>query len=90
MQKSHYALDEITKIEGFKKRFDSPFFKEFVVETLVPPKKIIRSLLKRNLFAGIDLSHFDRKLKNCLLVCVTEKRTKEEIDYLVEELRKLV
>lgn len=90
LQKSHYALDEITKIEGFKKRFDSPFFKEFVVDTPVPPKKIIRSLLKRNLFAGIDLSQFDRKLKNCLLVCVTEKRTKEEIDYFVEELRKLV
>jgi glycine dehydrogenase subunit 1 len=90
LQKSHYALDEITKIEGFKKRFDSPFFKEFVVETPVPPKRIIRSLSKRNLFAGIDLSQFDRKLKNCLLVCVTEKRTKEEIDYLVEELRKLI
>jgi glycine dehydrogenase subunit 1 len=90
LQKSHYALDEITKIEGFKKRFDAPFFKEFVVETPIAPKRIIRSLLKRNLFAGIDLSQFDRKLKNSLLVCVTEKRTKEEIDYLVDELRKLV
>jgi glycine dehydrogenase subunit 1 len=90
LQKSHYALDEITKIGGFKKRFDAPFFKEFVVETPIPPKRIIRSLLKRNLFAGIDLSQFDRKLKNSLLVCVTEKRTKEEIDYLVDELRKLV
>jgi len=90
LQKSHYTLDEITKIEGFKRRFDAPFFKEFVVETPVPPKRIIRSLMKRNLFAGIDLAQFDRKLKNCLLVCVTEKRTKEEIDYLVDELRKLV
>jgi len=90
LQKSHYASGEITKIEGFKKRFDSPFFKEFVVETPIPPKRIIRSLLKRNLFAGIDLSQFNRKLKNSLLVCVTEKRTKEEIDYLVDELRKLV
>lgn len=90
LQKSHYALNEITKIEGFKKRFDSPFFKEFVVETPIPPKRIIRSLIKRNLFAGIDLAQFDRKLKNCLLLCVTEKRTKEEIDYLVDELRKLV
>jgi len=90
LQKSHYASDEITKIEGFKKRFDAPFFKEFVVETPLPPKRIIRSLLKRNLFAGIDLVQFDRKLKNCLLVCVTEKRTKEEIDCLVNELRRLI
>jgi glycine dehydrogenase subunit 1 len=90
LQKSHYACDEITKIEGFKKRFDAPFFKEFVVETPLPPKRLIRSLIRRNLFAGMDLAQFDRKLKNCLLVCVTEKRTKEEIDYLVNELRKLV
>jgi len=89
LQKSHYASGEITKIEGFKRRFDAPFFKEFVVETPLAPKRIMRSLLKRNIFAGIDLSRFDRKLKNCLLVCVTEKRTKEEIDYLVDELRKL-
>jgi glycine dehydrogenase subunit 1 len=90
LQKSHYAFDEITKIDGFKKRFDAPFFKEFVVETSIPPKRIIRSLIKRNLFAGIDLAQFDRELKNCLLLCVTEKRTKEEIDFLVDELRKLV
>jgi glycine dehydrogenase subunit 1 len=90
LQKSHYAMDEITQIDGFKKKFDAPFFKEFVVETPIPPKKIIKSLIKRNLFAGIDLARFDRKLKNCLLVCVTEKRTKEEIDYLGDELRKLV
>lgn len=90
LQKSHYAFDEITKIEGFKNRFEAPFFKEFVVETPVPPKRIIRSLIKRNIFAGIDLAQFDRKLKNCLLVCVTEKRTKEEIDHLMDELRKLI
>ncbi|MCK4386277.1 MAG: aminomethyl-transferring glycine dehydrogenase subunit GcvPA, partial [candidate division Zixibacteria bacterium] len=90
LQKSHYAFDQITKIEGFKKRFEAPFFKEFVVQTPIPPKRIIRSLIKRNIFAGFDLAQFDRKLKNCLLVCVTEKRTKEEIDYLVDELRKLV
>ncbi|KPL01155.1 MAG: glycine dehydrogenase [candidate division Zixibacteria bacterium SM23_73_3] len=89
LQKSHYATEQISRIDGFKKRFDAPFFKEFVIETPFSPKRIVRSLLKRNIFAGIDLSRFDRKLKNHLLVCVTEKRTKEEIDHLVDELRKL-
>lgn len=89
LQKSHYAAEQISRIDGFKKRYDAPFFKEFVIKTPLPPKKIIRSLLKRNVFAGMDLSLFDRKLKNQLLVCVTEKRTRQEINYLVEELRKL-
>jgi glycine dehydrogenase subunit 1 len=89
LQKSHYAFEQITKIEGYKQKFTAPFFKEFVIETSIPPKKIIKSLLKRNILAGIDLSLFDPKWKNQLLVCVTEKRTKEEIDHLLDELRKL-
>ncbi len=89
LQKSHYAAEQITQIDGFRKKYDAPFFKEFVIETSLPSKRIIRSLLKRNIFAGVDLNFFDRKLKNQLLVCVTEKRTKEEIDQFVDELRKL-
>ena len=89
LQKSHYAAEKILRIDGFKNRFDAPFFKEFVIETPLPPKKIIRSLLKKNIFAGVDLALFDRKLKNQLLICVTEKRTKEEIDILADELRNL-
>ena len=89
LQKSHYALELISGIDGFKKRFDTPFFKEFVIETPLPAKKIIKALLKRNIFAGVDLGLFDRKLKDQLLVCVTEKRTAEEIDCLADELRKL-
>lgn len=89
LQKSHYSLDEITGIDGYQKKFNAPFFKEFVLETSIPPKRIIKSLLKKNILAGIDLSIFDRRWKNQLLLCVTEKRTKEEIDYLVEELKNL-
>ena len=47
-------------------------------------------MLKKNILAGVDLGFFDSNLKNELLVCVTEKRTREEIDRLVHELRALV
>jgi glycine dehydrogenase subunit 1 len=90
LQKSHYASEKITQIDGFSKKFSASFFRDFVVQTPVPPKRIIRSLLKRNILAGIDLSGYKLGLKNCLLLSVTEKRTKEEIDYFVEQLRKLV
>lgn len=90
LQKSHYAAEQISKIDGFKLKFQKPFFKEFVIETPIPAKRVVKLLLKKNILAGIDLSMFDRKLKNCLLVSVTEKRTKEEIDRLVENLRGLI
>ena len=90
LQKSHYAADQIARIDGYKLKFQAPFFKEFVVETPIPAGRIIKLLLKKNILAGIDLSLFDRRMKNNLLVSVTEKRTKEEIDYLVENLKGLV
>jgi glycine dehydrogenase subunit 1 len=90
LQKSHYAAELISRIDGFKLQFPGQFFKEFVVETPFLASRIIKLLLKKNILAGIDLSRFDRKLKNSLLISVTEKRTKQEIDYLVESLRGIV
>ena len=86
LQKSHYAADGICGVDGFTRKFDGPFFKEFVVTTPRPAEEVVRRLLKKNILAGVDLGFFDSKLKNELLVCVTEKRTREEIDRLVCEL----
>ena len=83
-QKSHYLAEQINELSGFEVMFDSPFFKEFAVKTPVDPSKIIESLLKDNIFAGIDFSGFDYGIDNGLLICVTEKRTKEEMDRFVE------
>lgn len=89
LQKSHYAAEQIAGIDGFKKAYEAPFFKEFAIQTPIPAGKIVGALLERNIFAGVDLGPFDQNWANQLLVCVTEKRTKKEIDLLVEELKKL-
>lgn len=88
LQKSHYAAERISGVGGFKRKYNSPFFKEFVIETPVPPEKILSSLREKDIFAGLDLGGFDPKLRNQLLICVTEKRTKEEIDFLVDQLKR--
>jgi len=89
LQKSHYLADRIRQTEGFKIKFDHPFFKEFVVQTPLPPQKIIETLLEKEILAGIALSQFKLGLDDCLLISVTEKRTKKQMDTFVEELRKL-
>ena len=82
-RKSHYLADEINKLPGFEVMFSAPFFKEFVVNTPVAPSKIIESFLDEKVFAGIDLSPYEYGLENCMLICVTEKRTKEEMDRFI-------
>jgi len=83
LQKAHYAQKKICAIPGFELAYTAPFFKEFVVKTPIPPSRINKKLLKSRIIGGLDLGQYDRKLKNQILWCVTEKRTKEEIDRLV-------
>ncbi len=88
VQKSHYLADEIAKIKGFKLKYASPFFKEFVVDTPILPREIVRRLSGRNILPGIDLARFDG-VTGGLLVSVTEKKTKAEMERLMEELKDL-
>jgi len=87
--KAHRAAEQIEDIPGFKLRFSTPFFKEFVVQTPVSPKKIINKLSKNNILAGVDLNSFKIGLKGCLMIAVTEKITSEQIDDLVFHLARV-
>jgi glycine dehydrogenase subunit 1 len=78
--KAHYAATEMAKIPGVRLRFGAPFFKEFALQLPKSPERVVRRLLKRKILAGVPLAGLDRQYKDCLLVAVTEKRTREEID----------
>ena len=86
LNNSHYLANQIKKINGFELKFNKPFFKEFVITTPVDPDKIINQLIKKKIIAGINLNKFNLGLSNCLLIAVTEKRTKEQMDLLVDAL----
>ena len=47
---------------------------------------MVQRLLKDRILAGVPLKSFDRGLADCLLVAVTERRTREEIDALAAAL----
>lgn len=83
LQKSHYAAERLSSMPSLSLAFARPTFKEFVVrvqgrgvDTLVEAAK------DAGIFAGVPLGRWYPPLSDCLLVAVTEKRTKEEIDRL--------
>jgi glycine dehydrogenase subunit 1 len=84
--KAHYAADRLGAIPGVSLRFDAPFFKEFALKLPRSPERVAARLAKSKILAGLPLGSFDRKLADCLLVAVTEKRTKAEIDQLADAL----
>lgn len=83
VQKAHYAAEEICKIPGYSLAFSGPFFKEFVVKTPSDPVALNKKLLDHGILGGLPLP----ELGDAMLLCVTEQRSKAEIDALVEALK---
>ncbi|MFA6583264.1 MAG: aminomethyl-transferring glycine dehydrogenase subunit GcvPA [Elusimicrobiaceae bacterium] len=86
VEKAHVLAEKIASLNGFKLRFNGAFFNEFVVECPVAADKVRNALLKDGILAGVSLGAFDKTMKNCLLVCATEKRTDAEIERFVSAL----
>jgi len=82
--KSEYLKQELQKA-GFKIGFNTPTFNEFVVEFPRGFDVTYQRLLDKNIVAGLSLAPFYPDLANHYLLCVTETRSKEDMDALVRE-----
>ncbi|MBN2291669.1 MAG: aminomethyl-transferring glycine dehydrogenase subunit GcvPA [Pirellulales bacterium] len=89
LQKAHYALDELINTGAVSRVFEQPFFNEFAVRVKGgDPQKLIDAAVTGNIFPGVPLGRWYPEMNDCMLVAVTEKRTKMEIDMLVELVKK--
>jgi len=75
------------KKAGFKISFESPTFNEFVVEFSAGFEKTYERLLEKKIVAGLPLAPYYPELSSHYLLCVTETRTREDIDALVREVK---
>jgi glycine dehydrogenase subunit 1 len=87
LQKAHYAQKAICSLPGYEAIFAGPFFKEFVVRCPDDSVAINQRLLDAGILGGLPLGPYYSDLGNAMLLCVTEQRSKEEIDALVTALR---
>jgi glycine dehydrogenase subunit 1 len=80
--KAHYAAEQIGALDGYERLFGQ-FFKEFVIRSAMGPAKVNAGLWEHGIIGGYDLGTDYPQLTDCLLLCVTEMNTREEIDQLV-------
>ncbi len=88
--KAHYAADQIAGLDGYALAYPGVFFNEFVVRCPVPAKQLIEAGRSRRIFPGLDCAGLGVGGENQLLVAVTEKRSRVEIDALVALLKDAV
>jgi glycine dehydrogenase subunit 1 len=87
IRKAHYLRDRLVETGRFSAPFDEPFGHEFALEFDGDTEELHHRLMHEGFLAGVILDPADSG-KELLLLCVTEKRTREEMDAFVEEVMK--
>lgn len=67
-------------IDGVKIIFSSPTFHEFVVQFENPLSDMLAVMKKNHIQPGLVLDDYYPELKNCLLVCVTDTKTQQDLE----------
>lgn len=80
---AHYLAEQLVATGKCKLVFDKPFFNEFAVKTSVPAENVLEALRAEGILGGVRIAD------DMLLVCVTEQRTKAEIERFVEIVRNI-
>jgi glycine dehydrogenase subunit 1 len=85
--KAEYAKARLAAIPGVTVLQSTATFNEFAVRLPKPADGVVEALLKKGIAAGVPLGAYYAGLENCMVVTVTEKRSKLEIDRLADLLK---
>jgi len=88
--KAHYAARALAAIPGVRMKFDGAFFREFVLELPKPAHKVKQELGGAGIWPGISCGCYYQDMNNCLLVSLTERSTRDDMDSLTSALEAVV
>ncbi|MCR5819907.1 MAG: aminomethyl-transferring glycine dehydrogenase subunit GcvPA [Bacteroidaceae bacterium] len=80
---AHYLHDELVATGWFKPKFDAPFFNEFCLTYDGDVDALIEECADRGFLVGVKTDD------SSILIAVTEQRTKQDIDNLVETIKSI-
>jgi glycine dehydrogenase subunit 1 len=83
-----YMRSQLSSVKGVEIPFSGPHFKEFVLKLSDGNvDRFLEFMANRGILAGIPLKRFNMNMDDCLLVAVTECRTKAEMDEFISSVR---
>ena len=82
--------NKLNQVNGVETIFNGSVFHELVIRLNQSTQPVLERMADKNIIAGISLSEDYPELENCLLICVTETKTEDEIDYFCQTLQDLL
>lgn len=85
-QRAIELRQKLLKIKGISSVFSRPIFHEFVIRLNAPVEKVLAQMADVGIQAGFNLKSDYPQLGDCLLICVTETKTSEDIKNYEEKI----
>jgi glycine dehydrogenase subunit 1 len=90
VQKAHYLSSLLTKLPGVSIPVTAAFAREFPVSLPIDVSAVVAQMAGHGYLAGISLGDDYPELPQSLLVAVTEKRTRSELDGFARALQEVL
>jgi glycine dehydrogenase subunit 1 len=85
-QRTAYLRDKLKEISGVKVLTEN-HFNEFVLRLSKPVDKVLEACQKEGIVGGLPLKSCFPEMDDCLLIAVTETKSKEQLDHYVDVLK---
>lgn len=89
-QNALLLAEKLTQLPGIEQVFNSATFHEIVLRLPVSAEKVLQKLAAKKIQGGYYLGDDYPELKDCILLCATETKLEEDLEYFKRELAQLI
>ena len=90
LNKAEYARQQLEALDGVEVKRSAPTFNEFMVHLPCAANTVIQAMIKKGYAAGFPAGRYYPGMDNDMIIAVTEKRSKDDIDQYVCALRNVL
>jgi len=90
VRRTAYARERLASVEGIELLHGAPVARELAIRVAAPADRVLERCAERGIAAGYPLGRDYPEHEDGLLVAITERRTKAQIDDLVEAIAESV
>jgi len=82
-QNAHYLVEKLSLVQGVTCLYPKNYFHEVIIQLPANSALFVKRMLEKNIAPGVELSNDYPEFSHCLLICVTETKTLEQLDDFV-------